>query len=167
PRRVLLRPARSARRGARRAVRRRVLLPDVHPAAADLPGRRLLLGHAAGRALPDADALQPRLLHDRPGALRLPRLLGSQRRAVAGPAVAGDRRPVRDQPPPVHDRLPPARLMPPLPRLPLVSIPRLPLVPDPLRRARIPRDLDAVTVIGREENPREVGMTAASVARIW
>ena len=44
PRRLLLRPARRADRGPRRAVRRRRDRPDLRPAAADLPRRRLLLG---------------------------------------------------------------------------------------------------------------------------
>ena len=80
-RRLLLRAARRAGRRARRAVRRRLLLPDVHPPAADLPRRRLLLGHAAAPAVRDADEVRPRLLHDRPGPLRVPGLLGHQRRA--------------------------------------------------------------------------------------
>jgi CubicO group peptidase (beta-lactamase class C family) len=40
-------------------------------------------------------------------------------------------------------------------------------VPDPLRRARIPDDLDAVTATGEEADPREVGMTRDQVERIW
>jgi CubicO group peptidase (beta-lactamase class C family) len=51
------------------------------------------------------------------------------------------------------------RLIPP--------IPRLPLVPDPLRRVRVPSDLDSVTTIGVEEDPGSGGMTAAGVERIW
>ena len=47
-------------------------------------GGRLLLGLAAAGAVPDAHALQPGLLHDQPGSLRLPRLHRGQRRAVAG-----------------------------------------------------------------------------------
>ena len=46
------------------------------------------------------------------------------------------------------------------------TIPRLPFVPDVLRRARIPRDLDAVTTIG-DEDPAGGGMTDENVARIW
>lgn len=53
--------------------------------------------------------------------------------------------------------------MAPLP----LHVPRLPLVPDPLRRARIPRDLDAVTAVGEEEDPRAAGMTVEGVQRIW
>jgi CubicO group peptidase (beta-lactamase class C family) len=54
------------------------------------------------------------------------------------------------------------RIAPPVP-----TVPRLPVVPDPLRRARIPRDLDAVTTVGVEADPRDCGMTADAVARIW
>src|SRR5919198_6411247 len=46
-------------------------------------------------------------------------------------------------------------------------VPRLPLVPDPLRRARIPRDVDSVTSRGLEADPRDVGMTPESIERIW
>jgi CubicO group peptidase (beta-lactamase class C family) len=49
----------------------------------------------------------------------------------------------------------------------LVPIPRLPLVPDPLRRIRLPDDLDAVTATGEEADPRAAGMTADSVEAIW
>src|SRR5688572_19183068 len=51
------------------------------------------------------------------------------------------------------------------PRLP--PLPRLPLVPDPLRRARIPRDLDSVTTIAAEEDPAAAGMTRDGLERIW
>jgi CubicO group peptidase (beta-lactamase class C family) len=47
------------------------------------------------------------------------------------------------------------------------TVPRLPLVPDPLRRVRIPRDIDSVTSSGPEAQPREGGMTKESVERIW
>ncbi|MEA2348375.1 MAG: hypothetical protein QOG62_2162 [Thermoleophilaceae bacterium] len=47
------------------------------------------------------------------------------------------------------------------------TVPRLPLVPDPLRRIRVPRDLDSVTTIGAEADSAEVGMPAESVERIW
>jgi CubicO group peptidase (beta-lactamase class C family) len=42
-------------------------------------------------------------------------------------------------------------------------------VPDPFRRIRVPRDLDAVTSVNPEGecDPREVGMTADGVERIW
>jgi len=51
-----------------------------------------------------------------------------------------------------------------VPRIP--SVPRLPGVPDPLRRVRVPRDLESVTAIGAEE-PGAGGMSEASVERIW
>jgi CubicO group peptidase (beta-lactamase class C family) len=47
------------------------------------------------------------------------------------------------------------------------QVPRLPLVPDPLRRIRVPRDLDAVTVVGDEVDPGMAGMTRDRVERIW
>lgn len=40
-------------------------------------------------------------------------------------------------------------------------------VPDPLRRARIPKDLGSVTTIGTEADPTEVGMTTDNVESIW
>ena len=46
-------------------------------------------------------------------------------------------------------------------------VPRLPLVPDPLRRIRVPRDLEAVTVVGAEADPSDAGMTRESVEQIW
>ena len=51
--------------------------------------------------------------------------------------------------------------------MPVVPIPRLPFVPDPLRRIRVPRDLDAVTQIGQEADPADAGMTRDQVERIW
>ncbi len=45
------------------------------------------------------------------------------------------------------------------------SLPRLPGIPDPLRRIRVPRELEAVTTIGSEEDPGELGMDG--VQRIW
>jgi CubicO group peptidase (beta-lactamase class C family) len=47
----------------------------------------------------------------------------------------------------------------------LPSLPRIPGLPDPLRRIRVPDDLDAVTTIGEEADPGEVG--ADGVRRIW
>lgn len=47
------------------------------------------------------------------------------------------------------------------------SVPRLPAVPDPLRRIRVPGDLEAVTTIGDEADPAAGGMTHESVRRIW
>jgi CubicO group peptidase (beta-lactamase class C family) len=54
-------------------------------------------------------------------------------------------------------------------RVPRAPFPRLPLVPDPFRRIRVPRDLDAVTSVNPdgECDPRDVGMTADGVERIW
>jgi CubicO group peptidase (beta-lactamase class C family) len=52
--------------------------------------------------------------------------------------------------------------------VPFPPIPRLPLVPDPLRRIRVPSDLDAVTA--RSDEVAEVealGMSAAGIERIW
>jgi CubicO group peptidase (beta-lactamase class C family) len=49
----------------------------------------------------------------------------------------------------------------------LVSIPRLPLVPDPLRRVRIPSDLEEVTSRGDEAPAADGGMDADAVERIW
>ena len=46
-------------------------------------------------------------------------------------------------------------------------VPRLPLVPDPLRRIRVPRDLEAVTAVGEEADPADAGMTRDSVEQIW
>lgn len=50
--------------------------------------------------------------------------------------------------------------------------PRLPswpaALPDPIRRARVPRDLDEVTTIGHDEvDPEDAGMTVEGTARIW
>lgn len=40
-------------------------------------------------------------------------------------------------------------------------------VPDPLRRARIPRDLDSVTSFAPETDPRDVGLGTDNVEAIW
>lgn len=48
-----------------------------------------------------------------------------------------------------------------------LAIPRPPFGPDPLRRISIPDDLDAVTDIGDEVDPTDVGMTRDDVERIW
>ena len=40
-------------------------------------------------------------------------------------------------------------------------------LPDPLRRCRVPKDLDAVTTVGAEIDPTEVGMTRDGVENIW
>lgn len=49
----------------------------------------------------------------------------------------------------------------------LPPLPRLPLVGDPLRRIRVPADLDAVTDVGPEADPREAGMTRDQVEAMW
>ncbi len=48
-----------------------------------------------------------------------------------------------------------------------MQTPRLPVVPDPLRRATVPRDLDSVTTIAAEVDPADVGLTTDGVERIW
>lgn len=49
-----------------------------------------------------------------------------------------------------------------------VPVPRPPAgLPDPLRRARVPRSLESVTSVGAEADPLGVGMDASRVARIW
>jgi CubicO group peptidase (beta-lactamase class C family) len=45
------------------------------------------------------------------------------------------------------------------------SVPRLPVVPDPLRRVRMPRDLDSVTTFGPEQQGDRLG--SDGVERIW
>lgn len=40
-------------------------------------------------------------------------------------------------------------------------------IPDPFRRARIPKDLDAVTTVAAEESAFAVGLTDEGVERIW
>lgn len=47
------------------------------------------------------------------------------------------------------------------------EIPRLPFVPDPLRRIRVPEDLDAVTTYGVEAAPEAGGVGADNVEAIW
>ena len=47
------------------------------------------------------------------------------------------------------------------------TIPRLPFVGDPLRRIRVPRDLDAVTTVGEEADPSAGGLEAENVEAIW
>lgn len=47
------------------------------------------------------------------------------------------------------------------------SIPRFPLIGDPLRRVRLPDDLDGATSRGPEAEPEAVGMTREQVERIW
>jgi CubicO group peptidase (beta-lactamase class C family) len=52
-----------------------------------------------------------------------------------------------------------------LDRLPL--LPRFPIGPDPLRRIRVPRDLDAVTTVGAEAAPGDGGVGSRNVEAIW
>src|SRR5919201_1036542 len=52
-----------------------------------------------------------------------------------------------------------------MPRIP--TLPRIRGLPDPLRRIDVPRDLDSVTQVGEEEEPRAGGMSRAAVERIW
>jgi len=47
------------------------------------------------------------------------------------------------------------------------TLPRIPGVPDVMRRIHVPKDLDAVTTIAEEADPRDAGMTENGVARIW
>jgi CubicO group peptidase (beta-lactamase class C family) len=47
------------------------------------------------------------------------------------------------------------------------TIPRLPFVGDPLRRIRVPRDLEAVTTVGDEDEPEAGGVERANVEAIW
>jgi CubicO group peptidase (beta-lactamase class C family) len=47
------------------------------------------------------------------------------------------------------------------------TIPRLPLVPDPLRRIRLPRDIESVLSVGVEADPGEGGMSKEAIDRIW
>jgi len=52
--------------------------------------------------------------------------------------------------------------------IPSPPIPRLPLVPDPLRRIRVPGDIEAVSTRGEEVADVEaLGMTAPGIERIW
>lgn len=52
-----------------------------------------------------------------------------------------------------------------MPRIP--TVPRVPGLPDPLRRIRLPGDLDQVTTIGAEDEPGAGGMTERAVNGIW
>lgn len=47
------------------------------------------------------------------------------------------------------------------------SLPRLPRGLDPLRRIRVPRDLDSVTDIGPEDSPQDAGVEPKAVDTIW
>ncbi len=66
---------------------------------------------------------------------------------------------------PLLPRVRPLLGVPSIRRLP--AVPRLPLVPDPLRRIRVPDDLDAVTTVGIEQDPAAGGLTAESIAGMW
>jgi CubicO group peptidase (beta-lactamase class C family) len=48
-----------------------------------------------------------------------------------------------------------------------VNLPRFPLLPDPLRRIRVPRELDPITTVGAEEEPAAAGLEQRQVDRIW
>lgn len=47
------------------------------------------------------------------------------------------------------------------------TLPRIPGIPDPVRRIRLPEDLDSVTTIGPEEEAAAAGLDARAVTRIW
>ena len=49
----------------------------------------------------------------------------------------------------------------------MALIPRFPLIGDPLRRIRMPKDLEAVTSTGFEADPDSVGLSSEAVERIW
>jgi CubicO group peptidase (beta-lactamase class C family) len=48
--------------------------------------------------------------------------------------------------------------------MPTIPLPRVPLLPDPMRRIRVPRDLDAITTVGDEAAG---GLRAGGAERIW
>jgi CubicO group peptidase (beta-lactamase class C family) len=47
------------------------------------------------------------------------------------------------------------------------TVPRLPLLPDPLRRIHVPRDLESITTVGSEEDPKSVGLSQRKIDAIW
>jgi CubicO group peptidase (beta-lactamase class C family) len=47
------------------------------------------------------------------------------------------------------------------------SLPRVPGLPDPLRRIRLPDDLEAVTTVGEETDPVAAGLDQRAIDRIW
>ncbi|HYF25925.1 MAG TPA: serine hydrolase domain-containing protein [Baekduia sp.] len=49
----------------------------------------------------------------------------------------------------------------------LLAPPRIPGLPDPLRRARIPKDLGEVTTVAPHEDPAGSGADPAAVERVW
>ena len=50
---------------------------------------------------------------------------------------------------------------------PSVGIPRLPVGPDPLRRIKVPSDLESITTIGTEAPPDAGGLEHTAIDRIW
>ena len=52
-----------------------------------------------------------------------------------------------------------------MPRIP--SLPRLPGLPDPLRRVRLPRDLESVTTVGHEDGAPLTGIDPAAAEEVW
>jgi CubicO group peptidase (beta-lactamase class C family) len=52
-----------------------------------------------------------------------------------------------------------------MPQIP--TLPRLPGLPDPLRRIRLPEDLDAATTIGAEADAAEAGLEEGIIDEIW
>ncbi len=49
-----------------------------------------------------------------------------------------------------------------------IPVPRPPAgLPDPLRRIRVPKELESVTSVGEEADPVSVGMDGQKVAKIW
>ena len=57
--------------------------------------------------------------------------------------------------------------MPKLPTPHVPVLPRIPGLPDPLRRCRIPDDLDAVTTVAGHEDPAAAGVAQRDVDRVW
>lgn len=47
------------------------------------------------------------------------------------------------------------------------GLPRLPLIGDPLRRIKVPDDLDAITTIGAEADPEALGSAHEAVEKMW
>lgn len=57
-----------------------------------------------------------------------------------------------------------------MPKLPTPHVPvppRIPGLPDPLRRCRIPDDLDEVTTVAAHEDPAAAGVAQRDVDRVW
>jgi CubicO group peptidase (beta-lactamase class C family) len=51
--------------------------------------------------------------------------------------------------------------------LPSAYLPRLPRKLDPVKRCRVPEDLESVTSVAAEDDPAETGVDAEAVERIW